>query len=311
MPEDELRAQAFAKALRALGAGATDEAAQIASALARRRPDDPAARQLMAAVALAKSDPVEAERWALASLAVRPDHSATLILAARAARARGDLPAAFERFARARELNPDRSEAAFGVAAILIQQNAPEAPRSVSDLQRLFPDHGPGWSEIGAQSEQAGKWELAADAYARAANSRPSAKLHLRLGSALQSLGRRSEAVASYRKALELDPASAETWFKLGLALQDGRRPADAALAYRRALSLRPELAEAEANLGVALQELGDLAAAKEAYCRAIRLKPEAFGRIAQALTMAPTGELWMDLAALRAHLSEPGRLSR
>ena len=35
------------------------------------------------------------------------------------------------------------------------------------------------------------------------------------------------------------------------------------------------------------------------------------FGRIAQALTTAPKGELWMDLGALRAHLSELGRLSR
>jgi len=59
------------------------------------------------------------------------------------------------------------------------------------------------------------------------------------------------------------------------------------------------------------LQELGNLAAAKQAYGRAMKLMPAAFGRIAQALTTAPKGELWMDLGALRAHLSELGRLSR
>ena len=81
--------------------------------------------------------------------------------------------------------------------------------------------------------------------------------------------------------------------------------------AYRRALALRPDLAEAEANLGVALQEQGELTGAKQAYGRAINLMPSAFGRVAQALTTAPKGELWLDLAALRAHLSELGRLSR
>jgi tetratricopeptide (TPR) repeat protein len=76
-------------------------------------------------------------------------------------------------------------------------------------------------------------------------------------------------------------------------------------------LSLRPDLAEAETNLGVVLQEQGQLTAAKQAYGRAIELRPSTFGRIAQALTTAPKGELWMDLGALRAHLSELGRLSR
>ena len=113
------------------------------------------------------------------------------------------------------------------------------------------------------------------------------------------------------RKRCELDPASAEAWFKLGLAFQDSRHPDRAAEAYRRALALRPNLAEAEVNLGVVLQEQGDLTAAKQAYGRAIALMPSAFGRIAQALTTSPKGELWMDLAALRAHLSELGRLSR
>ena len=81
------------------------------------------------------------------------------------------------------------------------------------------------------------------------------------------------------------------------MALQDGRLPARAEAAYRRALALRPDLAEAEANLGVVLQEQGDLDAAKQAYGRAINLMPSAFGRVAQALTTAPKGELWIDLA--------------
>ena len=45
---------------------------------------------IRATLALRQSQPAEAERWALASLARRPDHFATLMLAAAAARAQGD-----------------------------------------------------------------------------------------------------------------------------------------------------------------------------------------------------------------------------
>ena len=305
------RANAFAQALQALSDGAIEAAAGISEGLLRRWPEDASVHQLMAAVALRASKPLDAERWALSSLAARPDHCATLILAALAARALGNWPEALERFQRADQLDPARPEAAFGAAASSIQVNPASALAVVENLSRRFPDQGSGWAEIGGQLERGGQWELAARAFAIAMNVQPSAALCVRLGSALQSLGRRDQAATFYQKALRLDPASAEAWFKLGLALQDGRQPEQAAEAYRRALSLRPDLAEAEANLGVVLQARGDLTAAKQAYGRAIELRPSAFGRVAQALTTAPKGELWMDLGALRAHLSELGRLSR
>jgi hypothetical protein len=44
---------------------------------------------------------------------------------------------------------------------------------------------------------------------------------------------------------------------------------------------------------------------------RAIALMPSAFGRVAQALTTSPKGELWLDLTALRAHLSESSELQK
>jgi tetratricopeptide (TPR) repeat protein len=311
MSDESDRGPAFARALKALAEGDADAAAELAAELLRRWPEDASVHQLMAAVALRASKPADAERWAISSLALRPDHYATLILAALAARALGNECEALGRFQRAAEREPKRPEAAFGAAAATIQSDRGQAGLFVEDLSRRFPDHAQGWLELGAQLERGRQWELAARAFANAMNTQPSAKLCVRLGSALQSLGRRDQAATYYQKALQLDPASAEAWFKLGLAFQDGRLPAQAAEAYRRALSLRPDLAEAEANLGVVLQEQGQLTAAKQAYGRAIELRPSAFGRVAQALTTAPKGELWMDLGALRAHLSELGRLSR
>ena len=309
MPEGRDRTVALADALKALADGEPDKASKIAAELLGLWPQDPSVQQLMAAVALRQSMPVDAERWALSSLALRPDHFATLMLAAVAARARGDAATARERYARAEELAPTRPEAAFGAAVAAIALDPKAAPRVVEALRRRFPDPSPAWAEIGVACERAGEGALAVEGFALAMQAQPSAKLGLRWGSALQALGRRGEAVAVYQSSLRLDPTSAETWFKLGLALQDGRLPDRAEAAYRRALTLRPDLAEAHANLGVALQEQGKLDEAKRAYGRAINLMPSAFGRIAQALTTSPKGELWLDLASLRAYLSELGRL--
>ena len=311
VPGIDDRVRGLAEALKALADGTDAKAADIAGALLLRWPEDAGVHQLMATVALRRSKPAEAERWARSSLAARPDHFATLMLAAHAARALGNWLGALEKFRRAAELEPTRPEAAFGAAIAAIAVDASQARVVIDDLLRRFPDPSPAWAEIGGALERNRQWELAAQAFAMAVRAQPTAKLCIRYGSALQSLGLRAEATAAYHKALQLNPASAEALFKLGLAYQDSRNLHRAAEAYRRALALRPDLAEAETNLGVVLQEQGDLAAAKQAYGRAIVLMPSAFGRVAQALTTSPKGELWMDLAALRAHLSELGRLSR
>ncbi|MDE3012086.1 MAG: tetratricopeptide repeat protein, partial [Pseudomonadota bacterium] len=68
----------------------------------------------------------------------------------------------------------------------------------------------------------------------------------------------------------------------------------------RRVLALRPDHAEAEFNLGIVLQQTGDFDHAMQAYGRAVQRKPECFGRVAQAVTAASRGRLWLDPAELR-----------
>lgn len=91
--------------------------------------------------------------------------------------------------------------------------------------------------------------------------------------------------------------------FELALQLQDGGDLAGAADALRSALGLKPHYAEAEVNLGIVLQESGDMAGAMQAYGRAYRLREDSFGRIAHALAAAATGQVWLDLDALRQAL--------
>jgi cytochrome c-type biogenesis protein CcmH/NrfG len=70
--------------------------------------------------------------------------------------------------------------------------------------------------------------------------------------------------------------------------------------AYRRSIEAQPDVPEVHVNLGLNLQNAGDLDAAIDSYRRAMRLRPETFGRIAQALTSANKGRLWLDSARLR-----------
>lgn len=85
------------------------------------------------------------------------------------------------------------------------------------------------------------------------------------------------QAIAAYRRGLELDPNLADAHLNLGRLLHESGRAADLATAethYRRALSLRPNDATAAFNLGVALQDLKRHHDAIEAYEKALALDP-------------------------------------
>jgi predicted O-linked N-acetylglucosamine transferase (SPINDLY family) len=86
------------------------------------------------------------------------------------------------------------------------------------------------------------------------------------------------EAVACYRRALELKPDYAEAHSNLGVALNDQRKLEAAVACYRRALELKPDYAEAHGNLGNALNDQGKLDEAVACYRRALELKPDYAG---------------------------------
>ena len=71
---------------------------------------------------------------------------------------------------------------------------------------------------------------------------------------ALKDQGKLDEAVACYRRALELKPDYAEAHNNLGNALKDQGKLDEAVACYRRALELKPDFAEAHNNLGNALR---------------------------------------------------------
>ena len=87
--------------------------------------------------------------------------------------------------------------------------------------------------------------------------------------------GSLDEAIACYRRALELRPDFAAGHNNLGNALKNQGKLDEAIACYRRALELKPDYAEAHNNLGNAFKNQGKLDEAIACYRRALELKPD------------------------------------
>ena len=118
------------------------------------------------------------------------------------------------------------------------------------------------------------------------------------LGDILAKKGRHDEAIASFRRALELRPHDAPGHNDLACELVVIGQPLAAIPVFERALELRPGYAEVHNNLGNALRSLGRIAEATAQYEKALAAKPDypeahnnlacelsAQGRLAEALT--------------------------
>jgi tetratricopeptide (TPR) repeat protein len=100
-------------------------------------------------------------------------------------------------------------------------------------------------------------------------------RAHYNLGKVLAARGRLDEAVARYRKALEILPNLAEAHINLGIALAMRGRPHEAAAHFLRALEIRPDDAEAHYNLGLALASRGRPDEAIAHFRKALEIRPD------------------------------------
>ncbi len=228
---------------------------------------------------------------------------ATLILSGRAARALDDDAGAVSAFAAAAKAAPERAEPAFLLCAALVEARDPAADPILQRLAARFPHEAAGWEDLARSLLGVGRRcrgrEGPGRGVPRGAGLPAGLQPRAHPEGPRAGGGRRG----AFAEAVRQDAGMARAWFLLGVSSADAGRRDAAASAYRRALALEPTLAEAAVNLGTLLQESGDLAGAKAAYGEALRLKPDTFGRIAQAMTTSPKGELWLDLGALRRDL--------
>lgn len=105
--------------------------------------------------------------------------------------------------------------------------------------------------------------------------NRREARLANETGKTLIRQGRRDEAVASFERAIRLDPDLAEAHNNLAITLNDRQRYDEAIAEYRCAIQLNPHYAEAHFNLGNAFRRKGESQAAIAAYQAALELRPD------------------------------------
>jgi tetratricopeptide (TPR) repeat protein len=193
-----------------------------------------------------------------------------------------------------------------------------EAERLYRDVLAESPNHLDALHLLGLLELQSGRTEAATQHIAAAItaleqSARPPAPghaaMHLNLGTALQAAGRLEPAVASYRRALALDPACASAYSNLGNVLQAQGDLTGAVDSYQAALRLQPSYPEALYNLGNAYAALGRLDAAISSYRDALRLRPnspETLNNLAHVLQDA--GRLDQAVAAYESAVKlDPG----
>ncbi|PYR21451.1 MAG: hypothetical protein DMF98_22100 [Acidobacteria bacterium] len=125
------------------------------------------------------------------------------------------------------------------------------------------------------------------------------------LGAALQSDGRLDEAMAHYRRAIELRPDYAPAYNNLASTLRAAGQVQDAVTTYELALTLRPDYPEAHYNLANALLDEGQSAAAAEHFQIALTAMPDSADvRNNLGIALSATGRLDEAIADFRKALA-------
>lgn len=151
-----------------------------------------------------------------------------------------------------------------------------EAEDIARSMTEKFPLAGFGWKVLGATLKLRGLNEDALAPFRRAVELSPSdAESHNNLGITFKDLGALAEAENHYRRALEINPNFVDALSNLGAILQDQGRLNEALGTYSRALQIKPDHTDALSNFGSVLKEMGHLDKA-EASCRqAIQIKED------------------------------------
>ncbi len=295
----------FRTALSHVNSGNLTQAQAACDLLHQTQPQHPAVLQLQATIALRSGRPAEAWHLMRQAIKTQPDHVPALVLAGRSALATGLPDQATPLLRRAIAQAPDNPEPAFLLCHALLNRNDPSLDAAIAAAGEKHQRQSAHWQSLGVALQRARRPVAALTAFTHAAIADPvPAGPHFGRGLALRDLGRLQPAQAALRQAVVLDPTISEAWFSLGLTCQDLDDEAGAAAAFRSAMIYRPAFAEAAVNLGIALQRLGDMTAALEAYQTAVSIRADTFGRVAQAVTAASTGKLWLSPAAFRRALS-------
>jgi predicted O-linked N-acetylglucosamine transferase (SPINDLY family) len=172
----------------------------------------------------------------------------------------------------------------FGLSASLFESayqhftagRVAEAEHAVRQALQADPRHVDSLHLLGVIAGYAGQPQASLALFDQALALSPDfASAHANRGVALLALGRRDEAVTSFRRAVDLDSSHINGWHGLGNALGAQNDLTGAEAAFRKVLAINPRYHEARNNLGEALQRQGRMDEAIEAFSEALRQAPD------------------------------------
>jgi tetratricopeptide (TPR) repeat protein len=149
-----------------------------------------------------------------------------------------------------------------------------EAERLYRGILAVVPEHPEAMHHLGIVAMQCGKPQVALQLIGRAVELHPSAAALNNLGEALRTLGRVTEAVDCYRKAIAIDDRQSNALANLGLALTTLKQWPEAETSLRKCLSLVPNHLAALVGLANVLTLLSRFDDAVAALESAARLSP-------------------------------------
>ncbi len=147
-------------------------------------------------------------------------------------------------------------------------------------------------NNLGIILAQKGLADEAIAQFRKALEVRPdNAEAQNNLGRALLQNGNADEAITHFQKALQINPGYAGAHNNLGNALLPKDRVDEAIIQYQTALQIKPDFAEAHNNLGNALLKVGRVDEAIAHFQEALQINPvysQALSNLAWALATSP-----------------------
>lgn len=162
-------------------------------------------------------------------------------------------------YRRATEVEPTYWQAYNALGRFLFQRGrSAEAETVFRKMVALVPSSAMAWSNLGGAEQMQGNFDGALVAYRKSLELEPSSSAYSNLATTQFYLGRFDEAVQNYQQALALGEHDHALWANLADALWqvDGRRK-EAVAAYRKAIELGEAEIERTADDPILLAQLG------------------------------------------------------
>jgi len=206
------------------------------------------------------------------ALAGKPDHAKSHNNLALALVELGELEEAASHFKASLAIEP-KAEIYSDLGFIMAQLgNSQEALADYQKALDLDPNCASAHFNLAVTFVRAGAFAEAETHYRQALPGRPTAETHNGLGYVLAQQGREDEAIAEFRKAIEVDPKFTPAYNNLAGALEEQGKFEDAAEYYRRSLAEKPS-ASVYSALGNVLRQLGKSEEAAEQFAKAKALQ--------------------------------------